>query len=77
MDSAAARNTLDEELRHLESRIAELAALADRLRDENRSLRERQDSLSSERAALLARHEQVRTRVEAMIDRLRSLEQSA
>lgn len=74
---AAARTALDEELRHLEARIVELAALADRLREENRSLRERQDALSSERANLLARHEQVRTRVEAMIDRLRALEQSA
>lgn len=77
METVTPRNALDDELRALESRIAELTALADRLREENRSLRERQDSLSSERATLLARHEQVRNRVEAMIDRLRSLEQSA
>jgi len=74
---AAARHALDEDLKRLEARIAELAALADRLREENRSLRERQDALSTERASLLARHEQVRHRVEAMIDRLRALEQSA
>jgi cell division protein ZapB len=77
MEGTAARHALDEDLKRLESRIAELAALADRLREENRSLRERQDALSSERASLLARHEQVRNRVEAMIDRLRALEQSA
>jgi cell division protein ZapB len=77
MEGTAARHALDEDLKRLEARIAELAALADRLREENRSLRERQDSLSTERASLLARHEQVRNRVEAMIDRLRALEQSA
>lgn len=77
MEAPVARHALDDELKHLESRIVELTALANRLREENRSLRDRQDSLSSERASLLARHEQVRSRVEAMIDRLRALEQSA
>jgi cell division protein ZapB len=74
---ASARHALDDELRRLEARIVELAALADRLREENRSLRERQDALSIERSSLLARQEQVRNRVEAMIDRLRALEHSA
>jgi len=44
------------------------------LREENRALRQRQDSLSTERATLLQRNEQVRTRVEAMIGRLKTLE---
>jgi cell division protein ZapB len=62
----------------------ELAALAEqvdrlldtvrRLTDENRSLRQSQEQLSGERAGLLARNEQARSRVEAMIQRLRSLE---
>lgn len=77
MEALSTRTALDEELRHLEARIVELVTLAERLREENRSLRERQDTLASERANLLARHEQVRTRVEAMIDRLRALEHSA
>jgi len=77
MDDLLARNALDDELRRLEARVAELTALAERLRQENRGLRQSQDSLATERANLLARHEQVRTRVEAMIDRLRAMEQTA
>jgi cell division protein ZapB len=45
-----------------------------RLNAENLSLRQRQDQLSGERAGLLARNEQARSRVEAMIQRLKSLE---
>ncbi len=45
-----------------------------RLTEENRSLRHSQEQLSGERAGLLARNEQARSRVEAMIQRLMSLE---
>jgi cell division protein ZapB len=64
---------------HLE--LAALAQQLDRLLDtmrrlteENRSLRQSQEQLSGERAGLLARNEQARSRVEAMIQRLKSLE---
>ena len=63
---------------------AELAALAKaldraiermrRLAEENASLRRGRDQLAGERAALITRNEQARTRVEAMIERLKSLE---
>jgi cell division protein ZapB len=66
---------LDSELQRLERRFAELLRTLDQLRDENRALRQRQDSLSSERAVLMQKNEQVRTRVEAMIGRLKSMEQ--
>ena len=46
------------------------------LKEENRALRQRQDSLISERANLLQKNEQVRARVEAMIGRLKAMEQS-
>ena len=45
-----------------------------RLTEENRSLRHSQEQLSGERAGLLARNELARSRVEAMIQRLKSLE---
>jgi cell division protein ZapB len=45
------------------------------LSEENRSLRAQQEQLSGERAQLLAKNEQARSRVEAMITRLKSLEQ--
>ena len=68
---------VDTELQRLEVRVRELLTLVQQLTEENRALRHRQDSLSSERAALLQKNEQVRTRVEAMIGRLRTLETGA
>jgi cell division protein ZapB len=44
------------------------------LKEENRALRQRQDTLMTERAGLLQKNEQVRGRVEAMIGRLKSME---
>jgi len=63
-------------LRALALRIDELVLLSRRLADENRSLRQSQEALVSERANLLAKNEQARSRVEAMISRLRALEQN-
>ena len=65
------------ELRRLEQRVDELVTLLAQLREENRALRLRQDSFSTERAGLLQKNEQVRARVEAMIGRLRTMEQGA
>jgi cell division protein ZapB len=48
---------------------------ARRLSEENRSLRLQQEQLATERSTLLAKNEQARARVEAMIARLKSLEQ--
>ena len=48
-----------------------------RLSEENRSLRQSQEQLSGERAGLMARNEQARSRVEAMIQRLKSLESNS
>jgi len=39
-------------------------------------LRQRQETLTAERAGLLQKNEQVRARVEAMIGRLKSMEQA-
>ncbi|MGH8281893.1 MAG: TIGR02449 family protein [Gammaproteobacteria bacterium] len=71
------RELLELELKRLECRVAELVALCARLRGETHSLRDRLETLSAERAGLLARNEQVRGKVEAMILRLKSLEESA
>ncbi|WP_133501142.1 TIGR02449 family protein [Cognatilysobacter terrigena] len=62
-------------IHRLARRIDELGDRLRRLQDENRSLRQQQGELITERAALLAKNEQARVRVEAMIARLRSLEQ--
>lgn len=63
-------------LREIAQRVDQLIALAQRLADENRSLRTSQEQLMTERANLLAKNEQARSRVEAMIHRLKSLEQN-
>jgi len=67
----------DLELKRLESRLDELVTVCDDLKEENRSLRHRQDTLTSERATLLQKNEQVRARVEAMIGRLKAMEQGS
>jgi len=68
---------VETELQRLEVRVGELLTLVQQLTEENRALRHRQESLGNERAALLQKNEQVRTRVEAMIGRLRALETGA
>jgi cell division protein ZapB len=65
----------DLELKRLEKRVEELVVVCRQLQEENRSLRQRQESLMSERAVLLQKNEQVRGRVEAMIGRLKGMEQ--
>jgi cell division protein ZapB len=77
MTESTARSPVEQELRRLERRLEELMATVHQLKEENRSLRNRQDTLSAERSALLQKNEQVRARVEAMIGRLKSMEHGA
>lgn len=65
------------ELKRLEQRVDALVKVCDTLQDENRTLKERQDTLTAERATLLQKNEQVRARVEAMIGRLKAMEQGS
>lgn len=65
------------QLQQLASRVDTLLELARRLAEENRSLRQAQEQLASERAQLHNKNELARTRVEAMIQRLKSLESNA
>lgn len=68
---------LNQKLDDLTVRLDELGAVLARLLEENRSLRTSQEQLIGERAALLTKNEQARSRVEAMILRLKSLEHNA
>ena len=68
---------MDAELKRLERRLDELIATIGQLKEENRALRQRQDTLMTERASLLQKNEQVRARVEAMIGRLKAMEQGS
>jgi cell division protein ZapB len=64
------------ELESLESQLQELLELCERLKSENYSLRDQQENLSGERAALIEKNEQARSRIEAMITRLKGMENS-
>ena len=75
--SDTTRTQLDLELTRLAKRVDELITILEHLKDENRALRARHESLAGERAALVHKNEQVRTRVEAMIGRLKTLEHGA
>lgn len=66
----------DHELQRVEKRLDELVVICKQLQEENRSLKQRQDSLIEDRATLLQKNEQVRGRVEAMIGRLKAMEQT-
>ncbi|TLX23037.1 MULTISPECIES: TIGR02449 family protein [Thermomonas] len=63
------------ELHKLLARIDLIGARMQRLQEENRSLRQQVEQMAGERAQLLSKQEQARSRVEAMIGRLKSLEQ--
>lgn len=58
----------------LERQVEELLSTCQRLRDENASLRSRQETLVAERAELIEKTELARSRVESMISRLKSME---
>jgi cell division protein ZapB len=75
MSEPVARSAVDAELKRIERRLEELIGTIGQLKEENRALRQRQDTLISERANLLQKNEQVRARVEAMIGRLKAMEQ--
>ena len=75
MAAEQTNHRFDVELKRLEKRLEELVVVCRQLQEENKSLRQRQDSLTSERASLLHKNEQVRGRVEAMIGRLKGMEQ--
>jgi cell division protein ZapB len=62
------------DLSALESQVDELIQTCDLLTDENRALRDQQSSLVAERASLIEKSELARSRVEAMIARLKAME---
>ena len=66
----------DKDLQRLENQLRKLLDQIQKLREENRSLHTRQNALVTERASLVAKNDEARTKVEAMINRLKGLEQA-
>jgi len=77
MNDRATGKRLDLELARIERRVEELVQICNQLKEENRSLRQRQEMLVAEKANLLQKNDMVRGRVEAMIERLKSMEHSS
>ena len=67
-------DSIQHEVAALSQQLDRLLDVVRRLHEENRSLRHSQEQLANERAGLMARNEQARSRVEAMIQRLKALE---
>jgi cell division protein ZapB len=63
-----------EDLADLEARVDELIRTVGQLSSENEALRTQQAQLTAERATLIEKTEQARTRVESMIARLKAME---
>jgi cell division protein ZapB len=71
------RSESHQSLIDLGERMDRLIDVTRRLVEENRSLRLSQEQLIAERSQLVNKNELARSRVEAMIQRLKSLEQNA
>lgn len=74
MENENFSDVAEQELRKLEFRVGELIQTVEHLKQENRMLREQNDLLTNERASLVEKNELARTKVEAIITRLRSME---
>jgi len=64
----------EQDLKALEHRVDELIQLCHQLKGENQALRDQQSNLMSERASLMEKNEMARSRIEAMIMRLKNME---
>ncbi len=74
MNSEQHLNITESDLKLLENRVEELVSTVAKLTEENRALRASQSKLVSERAELIEKSELAKSRVEAMINRLKALE---
>jgi len=72
----AERSPVESELQALAEKIERLLQNNSQLHAENRNLRAANAEVVHERESLLAKNEQARSRVEAMIVRLKALEQA-
>lgn len=62
---------------HLESQVLALIQQMETLRRENAGLRLRLDQLATERAHLMQKNELARSRIEAIVNRLKAMEHTA
>ncbi len=76
MDLFDAKRPEHPRLADLHQQLESLVQACTQLKDENRSLRQQQGQLISERAGLIEKNDLARSRVEGMINRLKAMEES-
>lgn len=67
----------EKQFKALEQKIDDLIRLCDRLNDENRLLKCKEEGWIDERSSLIEKNELAKLKVEAMISRLKALEQNS
>ena len=77
MQKEAQQQSVDIEIRRLETLLEELVKTCEQLRNENSTLRTQSENLAGEHSELLEKNELARSRVEAMIAHLKSMEQGS
>ena len=65
---------MKQKLDKIEEKINELISLCDSLKKENRLLRKKQSDWTKEKRLLLMRNDNARQKIEAMIERLKTME---
>ncbi len=74
MEQENSIQTIERDIKCLETRIDDLVQVCTKLTEENDSLKDQQHNLISERARLIEKNETARTRVEEILNRLRGME---
>ena len=74
MDTNNTDSRLKEQVLELETTLSQLISISERLFNENQSLKAKESQLIKERAELHAKNDKIRTQVEAMIQRLKAME---
>jgi len=62
------------QLENIASKVEELVKICDQLNTENKALRKKESEWANERRQLLIKNETARNKVEAMINRLKTME---
>jgi len=66
-----------EEIKQLEKTIDHLVTFLDRIKAENSALKDKLEELTHEKSLLMQKNDQAKNRLESMITRLKTLEQTA
>lgn len=66
-----------DEIRRLERTTEQMIDLLTKIKAENNALKNKLEELTSEKSLLMQKNDQAKTRLESMISRLKTLEQTA